>query len=61
MKKLALLLTVNGFVPTYAIYRSPHQELTTNMQFIDHLTPILKAISKFHTPTIISGDQNYNV
>ena len=27
------------------------------MQFIDHLTPILKAISKSQTPTIITDDQ----
>ena len=45
----------------YTVYRSPNQELTANMQFIDHLTPILKAISKSQTPTIITGDQNYNL
>ena len=43
------------------VYRSPNQELKANMQFIDHLTPILKAISKSQTLTIITGDQNYNL
>ena len=43
------------------VYRSPNQELTANLQFIDHRTPILKAISKSQTPIIITGDQNYNL
>ena len=43
------------------VYRSPNQELTANMQFIDHQTPTLKAISKSQTPTMITGDQNYNL